>query len=476
MEYIIIILILIAGYKLYEHLDKPKEVPIYAKPVPETPIESAIPDFPVKREVIMSDYLASLFEPKGGDPNEAQDVAKILATFADWGYMPMAIIVTCHRTGVSKQAIQKMLEVAGLNIPVYQGHTRYEEAKSEAGLWIIEESKKGKMYFHIGSPVCDLAWSMKNGAHNHNFYGWALLGTTWNAQDTRIDKGLPEWARRNMKAAADFVRKTLGSRLVEIKEPEYQKFLYVENLPVQYRDTDALIRDWRKYELWDYVNTPWVLQSNLQHNGSRYSTGKLRVADWVATLKRRGIPDHEAFSRAHHGFQILQERKVRGAKRTLPMMPDLPAMEESQSDFPVNKSSFNKDDVVIYIDPVDGGSRNPLSYPVTAKITSFILERNRYFLQHTKQKIWKGKPFDHRKIVGTDSFISFNRSIGKWVLAATEYAVEPNETRHKGWDYYDWILPGDPVGVVTSTNIRNGNYNVSGQANERSNIYWTVAK
>jgi len=243
-----------------------------------------------------------------GDSNAAQDQAMALALNIQAGYVPAVLGATCTRKYVGDEYLRIMLDAGGLDqIEIAQGHAKYEEAPSDLGRKIIEMSKLGRLDIDLGGPCCDLAWAMKSGAHNHNIFVWALLGGTWNAQDKHIDVSIKEHHRKNMKASADFVRRTLGNRLVEIPDPDYQKLLHKKNLPAQFRDTAKLIHDWRKYSMWDAVNTQWVITENIQGQGERFDTEGLRIADVLATAERLGIKSiGELFSKAEHGFQINQ--------------------------------------------------------------------------------------------------------------------------------------------------------------------------
>lgn len=460
--------VLIVGIDKLKKRKKREEPQEHSKPVEPTP--PLVPHFPQIRLVRMDDAGSTLHQPSGSDTNWAQDQALSIALDADQGAMPLAIAATCGRKTASIQGLQYMLKAAAINIPVLQGHTKYEEAPSEFGRWIIKESKKGRLDFDIDGPVCDLAWAMKNGAHIHNIYGIALLGTTWNAQDKHIDRGLPARSRANMKASADYVRKMLGDRLIEIRDPEYKELLYRKNLPPQYRDTSVLIEGWRKYSFWDVMNTPFVLQNNREYNGSQYDTGGLRAADVKTTQLRYGIKTlAELFARAEHGFQIIQARQDQGAKRTLADKPDLPPENSSQpARPPVTEADFN-------LSVVDmGGYSNPLSFPETVKLTAAKVGLDTSEVNHARRKTWPGVEAEHE-----GRMITVNSNVTLFYVENGKTKGEPYEYLRVGATKMDHagalkaspsIQIGDTVGIMDSTIYRRGDLQARQGIRERSNV------
>ena len=57
-----------------------------------------------------------------------------------------------------------------------------------------------------------------------------------------------------------------------------------------------------------------------------------------------------------------------------------------------------------------------------------------------------------------------------------EYSLTGEDRRPKGWRDAEWVSSGDPVGLISSTNTRNGDWTVAGQAAERSDIRWVTAE
>lgn len=459
----VIALILIIKKVIDDKKDDEKE----DKPVAQAP---SIPDLPIGRWCYIDDA------SEGNDSNYAQDLLCTVALqISKNGTRPAFIGVSTTPNGVDKGHVVEIMTAAALNVPVLQGHSQYRAGESELGNAIIAETKKGIFTICLGGPAGDIEWAFKNGAHTHNVTCHALLRGTWNAEG---DKGVPDHMREDMRSSANYVASVLGDRLHEIRRPDYYHLLHVENLPNGFKETTEFINRNRDLLAWDVANKNSIVSENARLNAQQaFSTHLLRMADVLATASSLGInlgDTASIFNGIQNGLDIMKDRIARGAVNTISYTASAEVAAPSIS--PVNRSTFNEATCKVYVHPEDGGSRNTLEFRQTATITSGSITADSYNIRHTKDGIWKGKLYkDGRYIDGADGVISFNRDDNTWYLYMFEYSLIGEFNRPKGVSYLPWVKSGDPIGLISSTSARNGAYDVSGQANERSNIHWLTA-
>lgn len=415
----------------------------------------------------------------GGDPNWAQDLkANLAIAVSRKGTRPAFIGYTATRKGINVMHFFDIMEACGMSIPVYEGSPTYRPADSPLGRAIIEETKKGKFDIILGSPAQDLEWAFKNGAHVHNVSIWALLRNTWNAQDVKIDEGLPHWARDAMKKAAHYVAGAVQGRITEIEDPDYYHLIDTRNLGA-YKDDRAFIESNRKYKAWDVANSQRILDDNRRHNGSRFggNTAKyLRIADCLAMAEYCGIRWNNGaaiMAAIQNGIDILTDRQNHGAVNTLTYSRP----EQAPSRPPRSKADFNLKGYSTI-----GTSENPLKFPETAKITDIEVTESTYRIRHTKQSVWElSKPYQPGRYIQGNTCFVYVRDDGKTEVQAMEHNVSnskkiPEVPRPKGWKEISHIQKGDIFGVFDCTQVRSGEWKAKGQPSERTNIEWVTAQ
>ena len=243
----------------------------------------------------------------GGDSNWAQDfVLAVAMYFAQTGKRIKFAGITSTKRGIDAEHAKEVAAAFPFDVPAYVGHTDYSQASSELGRKIVEESKKGRLNVVMGGTAGDLAWAIRNGANKANIYCYALL-TSWNQSG---DASISDSQRAEMKKAADVVR-GLGSRLVDINDPQLRHLLFKKNLPEGYKDTEAFISRNRKLKVWDVANRNDVLVENQRLNNiQKFTTGRLRIADVLAMGALFGIKYNNAggiMSGCQHGIDLLTE-------------------------------------------------------------------------------------------------------------------------------------------------------------------------
>lgn len=460
-----------------EHGRAEKRPPYYGVDRNGSQVASPVSDLPIGDWIYIDDVVRSLTQDKGGDSNAAQDLVAVIAMGVKLkGTQPRFIGVGATKKGVSKDAAVKIIKASGLNIPVYEGANEYAATESELGNAIIRESKKGPLTAILGGPAGDLAWAMKNGAHSHNITLHALLEDTWNELGS---EGMPSYQRDAMSASSRYVNSGLRGRIYQVRDPDYYHLLFRKNLPSAFKDTNDFINRNRGYKAWDVANSNHILAKNRRYNTNSRGTdtSSLRIADVLAMASYCGIKWNEGakiMNAIQGGLDILKDRQDRGAVNNL-NYTDAPVIDKPPSK-PVDRSTFTGR-AKVYVHPESGGTTNPLSFPQTATITRGELSKYHYVIKHTKDGSWKGKQYEPGRIVdGTDGVISYRRSDNAWLIYMFEYSIRGEDKRPKGWNHIPWIEKGDPVGLISSTNTRNGKWTVSGQGSERTNVYWTIAK
>ena len=478
MEYVVGVIALAAllkfGYDEFKKRKDEKESGEQSQPTP-TP---TIAELPIERWCYIDDI--------GGDSNWAQDLlANLAIAVSRLGTRPAFIGYTATRSGINVMHLFEIMESSGMSIPLFEGAPTYRPADSPLGRAIIEETKKGKLDIILGSPAQDLEWAFKNGAHVHNVSIWALLRNTWNAQDVKIDEGLPHWARDAMKQSAHYVADAVKGRIVEIEDPDYYHLIDTRNLGL-YKDDRAFIESNRKYKAWDVANTQEILDSNRRHNGSRfggYTAKNLREADCLAMAEYCGIRWYDGptiMAIQQHGYDILTDRQNHGAVNTLTYSRP----EQAPSRPPITKADFDLNNVVVE----QGTETNPLKFPETAQITSVKLNASNYTIKHTKQPHWKlSKPYQAGRYIQGNTCLIFVRDDGRTEVKAIEHDVSdskknPEMPRPKGWSAIPSLRSGDAVGIFACTQVRSGDWKAKDkqgniiQAQERTNIHWLTVK
>ena len=285
------------------------------------------------------------------------------------------------------------------------------------------------------------------------------------------------WKRKAMADTAAYVASRVGYQGASLRvvRPDYYDLIYRSNLPAPYQNTESWINKNRTNVAWDLANSNYVITRNAHLNkcctGIRDNTGQLRIADVLAMAEFAGVGRTNyagIFNSIQHGLDIMQDRVSRGAKHTI-VFTEVLAPEPAA---PVDRSTFN----IATAKPYDTG-RNPLRFTETAKITRADLTKSTYTINHTKDGKWKGVEYQPKRFIdGNDSIISFNRSDKKWYVFPFEYSLIGENKRPKGWGNVEWIEKGDPVGLMSNTNVRGGQWTPSGQRQERSNIVWRQAQ
>lgn len=448
--------------------------------IEDAPI-SAIPDLPEGRWCYIDDIVPSLTSNQGGDSNAAQDlVASVALGIAKTGTKPLFIgasAVSSKGEMVSKAAAVQIMQNLALNVPVYEGGDTYGPKRSELGEAIVRESKEGKLNIILGGPAGDLEWAFLNGANVANITLHALLIDTWNETGS---SGMASYLTDAMKKSARYVVGRLGGRVFQVKSPDYYHLLFKKNLPESFKDTRAFIDRNRDLKGWNVANSAHILQRNtsLNNNSRNTDTGALRIADVLAMASYCGIKWNQGaaiMNGIQDGLDIMKDRIAKGAANTV-QYTDAPVIQEAPVS-PVDRSTFNEATCQVYVHPETGGSANALKFTQTAKISYGQILESSYDIRHSKDRVWKGKEYQAgRYIDGTDGIITFDRSKNQWLIYMFEYSLTGENKRPKGWKHAPWVRKGDPVGLISSTNSRNGQWNVSGQRQERSNIHWTTAQ
>ena len=157
-------------------------------------------------------------------------------------------------------------------------------------------------------------------------------------------------------------------------------------------------------------------------------------------------------------------------------VPEVEPISEPKT-FPLDMLTFDIDKVKVYVHPEHGGAANILEFAETSVISFAEIRQHSYTVKHSKDGGWLSKLYKKGRFIdGNEATISFNRNDGIWYLYVFEYSVVGEYRRPKGWADLPWVSHGDPVGLLSCTNGRNGAWSVKGQAQERTNIAWTTAK
>ncbi len=454
MEVVIgIILILVIGAIVKTAKDKKERKEFNQRETPKpTP---SIADLPVGNYCIIDECTPEI--AAGRETNGAQDVqAQLYLLISETGTKPAFIGVSCGEHGVNKQPTLNAIKELCLNIPILEGAPTYLGAKSELSDAIVAESKKGVFKIYLGSPAGDVARAFKDdGIHIHNIRLPRLLEHTWNEHINYV--------------AAKYVLDRLQDKSGAVTE--YYELIKRSNLPAKFQDTHTFINLNRTLKAWDLANSPEILKRNQELNaGIRDNTGVLRIADVLCVAKDLGFEKDIAriFNGIQNGMDICKDRIALGAVETLVQStPPLSRLDMT----PISRDTFSESNCIVY-----GGTRNPFRYKKTSVIQSASIGINSHTIRHTKAGTWAGKTYQAgRKIDGTHGIVSYDRETKQWYVFMFEYSVIGEPRRPKGWQFLNWIQQGDPVGLIASTNTRSPQWDVRGQANERTNIQWVTA-
>jgi len=456
MEVIIgIILILVIGAIVKTAKDSKERKKFNDDNIVIPPHNPQIADLPTGNYCIIDECTPEV--AAGRETNGAQDVlAQLFLLISETGTKPAFIGVSCGEHGVNKQPTIDAIKELCLNIPVLEGAPTYAGAKSELSDAIVEHSKKGAFKIYLGSPAGDVARAFKDGAHIHNIRLPRLLEHTWNEEINYV--------------AAKYVLDRLQDKSGAVTE--YYELIKRSNLPAKFQDTHTFINLNRTLKAWDLANSPEILKRNQELNaGIKDNTGVLRIADVLCVAKDLGFEKDIArtFNGIQHGMDICKDRIALGAVETLVQStpPQSPPLDRT----PINRNTFNQSNCKVY-----GGTRNPFRYKKTSVIQSASIGINSHTIRHTKAGTWAGKTYQSgRKIDGTHGIVSYDRETKQWYVFMFEYSVIGEPRRPKGWKFLNWIQQGDPVGLIASTNTRSPQWDVRGQAKERTNIYWVTA-
>jgi len=455
IENILIALVIVGGvWAFTQNRKKDKERKEFNERETPKPAPS-IADLPVGNYCIIDECTPEI--AAGRETNGAQDVqAQLYLLISETGTKPAFIGVSCGEHGVNKQPTINAIKELRLNIPVLEGAPTYAGAKSELSDAIVAESKKGVFKIYLGSPAGDVARAFKDdGIHIHNIRLPRLLEHTWNEHINYV--------------AAKYVLDRLQDKSGAVTE--YYELIKRSNLPSKFQDTHTFINLNRTLKAWDLANSPEILKRNQELNaGIRDNTGVLRIADVLCVAKDLGFEKDIAriFNGIQNGMDICKDRIALGAVETLVQStPPLSSLDMT----PINRDTFNESNCKVY-----GGTRNPFRYKKTSTIQSASIGINSHTIRHTKAGTWAGKTYQAgRKIDGTHGIVSYDRETKQWYVFMFEYSVIGEPRRPKGWQFLNWIQQGDPVGLIASTNTRSSEWDVRGQANERTNIYWVTA-
>jgi len=438
----------------------------------DSPI-SSIPDMSEGHWIYLDDLVLDLNSQKGGDTNAPQDLLAVLAMgVSKLGKKPKFIGVTCTKNGVDKAETVKIMKATALNVPVYQGNSEYSDGESELGIKIVEESQKGKLTVIMGGPAGDLAWALNHpDCHHWNITLFALMRNTWNAEGS---ESMPHYKREWMEETARYVAQKLSGRITEIEKPDYYHLIKRKNLPASFQDTGAFIERNRVFKAWDIANSNHVLANNRKYNaGINGNTGSLRIADVLAMAEYCGIRWHDAGAimlAIQHGLDILQNRIEMGAVDNIDYSVPPPPPEVDRT--PIDRSTFNPATAKPY-----GTGTNVMDFNQSGRITFSTIGERSYISDHTKDGVWKrSKEYQAgRYIDGNDCFVSYKRSKSQWYVWPIEYSLRGERSRPKGASSIPWVLDGDPIGIMSCTNARDGQWNAKGQSRERTNIAWHTA-
>lgn len=455
MEVVIgIILILVIGAAVKTAKDSKERKKFNDENIVIPPPHPKIADLPTGNYCIIDECTPEV--AAGRETNGAQDVlAQLFLLISETGTKPAFIGVSCGEHGVNKQPTINAIKELCLNIPILEGAPTYLGAKSELSDAIVEHTKKGIFKIYLGSPAGDVARAFKDGAHIHNIKLPRLLEHTWNEHINYV--------------AAKYVLDRLQDKSGAVTE--YYELIKRSNLPPKFQDTHTFINLNRTLKAWDLANSPEILQRNQELNaGIKDNTGVLRIADVLCVAKDLGFEKDIArtFNGIQHGMDICKDRIALGAVENLVQStPPLSSLDMT----PINRDTFNESNCKVY-----GGTRNPFRYAQTSTIQSASIGISSHTIRHSKAGKWKGKTYQSgRKIDGTHGIISYDRETKQWYVFMFEYSVIGEPRRPKGWQFLNWIQQGDPVGLIASTNTRSPQWDVRGQANERTNIQWVTA-
>ena len=448
-----IILVLLIGAAVKASKDRKERKKFNQRETP-TPTP-AIADLPVGNYCIIDECTPEV--AAGRETNGAQDVqAQLYLLISETGTKPAFIGVSCGEHGVNKQPTINAVKELCLNVPVLEGAPTYLGAKSELSDAIVEHSKKGIFKIYLGSPAGDVARAFKDDSvHIHNIRLPRLLEHTWNEEINYV--------------SAKYVLDRLQDRSGAVTE--YYELIKRSNLPPPFQDTHTFINRNRDLKAWDMANTPEILKRNQELNaGIKDNTGVLRIADVLCVAKDLGFEKDIAriFNGIQNGMDICKDRIALGAVETLVQStPPLSRLDMT----PISRDTFSESNCIVY-----GGTRNPFRYKKTSVIQSASIGINSHTIRHTKAGTWAGKTYQAgRKIDGTHGIVSYDRETKQWYVFMFEYSVIGEPRRPKGWQFLNWIQQGDPIGLIASTNTRSREWDVSGQANERTNIQWVTA-
>lgn len=450
-----IIALLMVGFYAYDDARderKRENAPPIAveQPAPEAPERA----FFYGRWIYVDDQITGLERGFSGDPNGVIDMVYTIALGLHYNNLPMAIGVTATDGGLDDHVTEQLVALTGTKIPIKYGYRVKHMGQSQLSDYIVSESKKGHLTIVLGGPVSDVAQAIKQGANKKNI---TVIGTLYGTSNERGDQ-----------AAADYIKGKV--KFINIGSPEYQTL--IRQFPVNPKYANgAFIDQWRTVPAWDLVASDAVLARTLELNKFQFQNQfKIRVSDSMnadrylsgkpeSFTQYRNLPS--IMSRVIHGLQIMQTL-------TPDDMPEKPQTVAQA----VNCGAFNQSTVKVH-----GGTQNPFKFAKTANITHGYIDSHSYQIKHTKDGKWKGKQYQPGRLIdGTDGVVFCNTDDRKWYVYMFEYSVLGEVNRPKGWAHVKWVQKGHKIGLISSTNTRNGNWSVAGQAKERSNVHWTTAK
>jgi hypothetical protein len=286
----LILIAFVAGKALK---DKEKKVVVDQ---PTAPV--VIPKIPTGPWAYVDDMVVSLDEETGGDSNAPLDFVLSMATALHFNNLPEFIVVTNTVGGVSDGVCEELLSLMNLDIPVHRGGPSYKGVASPGSFAIALATQRGKFTVVNGGPVQDIAQALKEGAVKDNLAMDALLEGTSNK--TRTDES---------REVAEYVQNQI--HVDEVGNPGYKVLLQPVEGP--YKDGTAFVDSNRSVKAWDRANSPTMVAQNVRNNRhQKFNTGKLRIADVIATMQYFNVDTSDGnamFSIMQHGLQIMEARQ-----------------------------------------------------------------------------------------------------------------------------------------------------------------------